>query len=228
MEKKEYLSEENFQKNKKKILMVASIVLVIGLLIGGSLIATGLMKQNKVNSQYSEESQSSVSEQLAAEKNNLQQKKSELELKGIEYKGNAKYTDGEVYDLYIITNVLNPSFEYCVFGEYKNNDLTSKYCSLKNNLDDISSDFNKKFDSHDSIPFYMFGAFVIVASCMIAGSIYMFAKRREIIAFSAQQVMPLAQEGIEKMAPTVGSVAGTIGKEIAKGIKEGLKDEEEK
>ena len=68
----------------------------------------------------------------------------------------------------------------------------------------------------------MFGGFIIVASCMIAGSIYTFAKRREILAFSAQQVMPVAQEGIDKMAPTMGSVA----KEITKGIKDGLKDEE--
>ena len=37
--------------------------------------------------------------------------------------------------------------------------------------------------------------------------------------------MSLAQEGIEKMAPTIGGSAGTIGKEIAKGIKEGLKED---
>ena len=52
--------------------------------------------------------------------------------------------------------------------------------------------------------------------------------------------MPVAQEGIEKMAPTIGKagasiakemapVYGEAAKEIAKGIKEGLKelDEEE-
>ena len=60
----------------------------------------------------------------------------------------------------------------------------------------------------------------------------MFAKRREITAFTAQQVMPvtqeyiekmtpIAQETIEKMAPSVGKVA----KEIAKNIKEGINDE---
>ena len=45
---------------------------------------------------------------------------------------------------------------------------------------------------------------------------------REINAFYAQQQMPIAKEGIEKMAPS----AGVAAKEIAKGIKEGLKDEE--
>ena len=34
--------------------------------------------------------------------------------------------------------------------------------------------------------------------------------------------MPIAKEGIDEMAPTIGNAA----KEIAKGIKKGLKDEE--
>ena len=46
---------------------------------------------------------------------------------------------------------------------------------------------------------------------------------REIISFIAQQNIPIAKEGIEKMAPSTGKVA----KEITKGIKEGLKDEDE-
>lgn len=49
------------------------------------------------------------------------------------------------------------------------------------------------------------------------------AFRREMTAFSAQQVMPVAQEGIDKMSPTIGKAA----KEITKGVKEGLKDDEE-
>ena len=39
-------------------------------------------------------------------------------------------------------------------------------------------------------------------------------------AYTTQQVMPVAQEGIEKMAPTIGSAA----KEIAKGIKQGINE----
>ena len=76
----------------------------------------------------------------------------------------------------------------------------------------MSSD--KKFDSFDSVPFYMFGAFVIIASCIVAGSIYLISKRREIVAFTAQQVMPVAKEGIDEMTPTLGNVLGTIAKGI--------------
>ena len=39
-------------------------------------------------------------------------------------------------------------------------------------------------------------------------------------------MMPIAQEGIEKMTPTIGNAAGEIAKGISKGIKEGLQDEE--
>ena len=60
---------------------------------------------------------------------------------------------------------------------------------------------------------------------------YVIAKRREIRAFTIQQTMPVTQEVIGKMAPTIGNAAGTIGKDIAQGItsgiKEGLKDNDD-
>ena len=288
MENKTYLNEERYQKNKKKITTVALIVLVVGLLIGGSLIATGLIKQAKVNSNYSSESKANLqkeldvekanleskrneletkrTEALNAEKQKLEAKKSELTAKGIKYDSFAKYDDGESYDLKIITKALDPSSDNCAFDEYKNNSLTSsyclisnkkdenskginiinnaldsdfnhcsfddaknnsytsRYCSLKTQLKDLTDGFDKSYESSKSIPLYMFGAFVIISSCMFAGAIFMFAKRREILAFQAQQVMPVAKEGIDEMSPTIGKAAG----EIAKGIKNGLKDEDNK
>ena len=136
----------------------------------------------------------------------------------------ARYDQGQEYELKIITDVLDPSFNSCSFDEYKNNSNTSKYCSLKNQLEDVSSDFNKRMDSFNSIPYYMIGGFILFATCMIAGSIFLFSKRREIAAFTAQQVMPIAKEGIDEMAPTVGNAA----REISRGIKEGLNDDKGK
>ena len=47
-----------------------------------------------------------------------------------------------------------------------------------------------------------------------------------------QQTMPLVQESIDKMTPTIanstGTIAGSVAKSVTKGIKDGLKDEEEK
>lgn len=55
----------------------------------------------------------------------------------------------------------------------------------------------------------------------IAGGVILFiTHRREITAYTVQQVMPIAQEGIEKMTPTISKAAG----EIAKGVKQGLKE----
>ena len=78
-----------------------------------------------------------------------------------------------------------------------------------------------------NIGLFALGSFMLTIGfgLTISGAIVMFiAHRREITAYTTQQVMPIAQEGIEKMAPTVGSAIGTIGKELAKGIKEGLNE----
>ena len=267
MENKEFLNEEKYQRGKKKIIIVALIILIVGLLVGGSLIGVGISKQRKVNNNYSDTNKSvqkeklekegnKISQDIETEKQNLISSKSELEAKIKPTKDEIKSLERETFtgfnDAYyarkdkieeleksikedektisVIDDALDEGFDHCAFDEAKNNKYTSKYCSLKNelrankekleNLDDEYSDFNKDFDSFGSIPFYMFGAFVIIVSASVALSIYFFAKRREIVAFTAQQVMPVAQEGIEKMAPTVGNAAG----EIAKGIKKGLKD----
>lgn len=222
MEDKKFLNEETYQKNRKKIVKVAVTVLIIGILIGCSLIVIGIINHGKVNSNYSEESKQKLQEKIAIEKKSLETKKAVLVSKGIKYYAFAEYDDGESYDLKIITEVLDPSYNHCVFDEYKNNILTSTYCLYTQQLDDLTS-FNRDFDSYKFIPFYIIGGFVIFLSCMIAGSIYMTAKRREIVAFKTQQVMPVAKEGIDTMSPTIGNVA----KEITKGIKEGFKEDKE-
>lgn len=224
MNKKELLNEENYQKTNNKIKLISLIILIIGLLIGGSVIATGIIKQSKINLKYSEENQQNISNLIEKEKQNLENKRLELEAKGIKFDSFTEYTDGETYDLKIITNVLNPSYNRCVFDEYKNNSLTSKYCSLKSELEEVSSDFNKSFDSHDSIPFYMFGAFAIISTCMIAGAVYITSKRREITAYTTQQFMPVAQESMEKIAPTIGKAGASIAKEVAPVYKDIVKE----
>ena len=62
-----------------------------------------------------------------------------------------------------------------------------------------------------------------------AGAITMIvAHRREIAAYTTQQVMPIAQEGIEKITPTISNAAESIAKSISKGIKEGKEDTQDK
>jgi hypothetical protein len=228
MNNKEYLNEERYQKNRKKVAIGALIVLILGLLIGGFLIAKGISNIKNANNTYTEENKqtkiNNLNDQINTEKTNLETKKTELQSKGIT--SSSEYDSGEAYNLYIITKALDPSSQSCVWDEYKNNSLTSKYCSLKDQLKDaegLNVEDEKEDKMFGSIPFFMIGAWVIIVSCMISSSIYMITKRREIMEFTVQQVMPVAQEGIDKMAPTVGKAA----KEITKGIKDGMKDDKE-
>lgn len=228
MEQKEYLSEKKYQKNKKKLIVLAFLVLIFGLLIGGSLIAKGINNTKNTNNTYTEENKqtkiNNLKSQINTEKINLETKKAELQAKGIT--PSHKYDSGEAYDLYILTEVLDPSFSHCSFDKYQNNPLTSKYCSLKNELEETESfdiEWETNWENFHNIPLYMFGGFIIIASFMMFSVIYSGAKTREITAYHLQQKMPIQKEYMEKMAPSVGNTA----KEIAKGIKEGLKDEDE-
>ena len=197
MAENKYLNEEKYQKAEKSITLVAILILVIGLCIGGFLIYKGVAKPG-----------TSKVEDLRVQ---LENKKSELEAKGIKFSSMAKYSDGEEYDLKIITNALDPSFDYCAFDEYKNSSITKEYCTAKNSTGDFASKGSM-----------ILGVFICIATCMISGFVFMFAKQRHIVAFQAQQVMPIAKEGIDEIAPTIGNAAG----EIAKGIKKGLEDED--
>ena len=235
MENKELLSEEKYQNTKGKISKVAFIIIGVGFLIGLSLIGTGIYNNMKINERYSEKNIAKVEKQIEDEKAVLVARQKELADKGVTYDRSADYTDGDAYEYKIIYNVLDPSFDRCSFDEYSKNKVTKKYCALQKELDEISNDFNKNFDSHDSVPFFMLGAFVMIASCMFGGFVFTISKRREMLAFSVQQVMPVAQEGMEKMEPTISKVGsrmmknmapayGEMAKEISKGIKEGLKE----
>ena len=110
-----------------------------------------------------------------------------------------------------------------------------------NSIDDteIKVDVREKHDTEiDGFALAPISAFIIFIGAgltMAGGSIMFTAHRREILAYTTQQVMPVAQEGMEKMAPTIGKVGATItktiapaygevAKEISKGIKEGINE----
>ena len=215
-----YLSEENYQKGKKKLQTISLTILVIGFLIGSILIATGFIKQSRVNSQYSEENKINISQQLETERQKLINNKSKLEAKGIKYNTFAEYTDGESYDLYVITKVLDPSLDNCSRNEYKTNSLTYKYCSLENKLKNLNNDVLEDIDASSSIGFYAIGIIAIFTGFVFGSVVYVMSKGREITAFSVQQTIPIAKEEIDEMAPSIRNAA----REIATGIKKGLSD----
>lgn len=273
--KEELLNEQKYQSNKKKISVVALLVLIIGILSGGILISLGIIKSNKINSKYSVPYKDNLMEQAEIEKQNLYDEKYKIEekikpvedeikkLSRVKFDGfNDAYYErqdkieelnesisSDAKQLSIINDVLYNGESACHF-EAKTNKITSKYCSIVLDLVRSSNDFNKSFDLSGTYAYYVLGGFIIFSSLMISAAVYSIAKRREIMAYSAQQMMPVAQEGLEKMAPSVGKagakiveeiaptyekiakdmapIYGEVAKGISKGIKEGLKEEKSK
>lgn len=259
-EKKEFLTEENYERGKKKLKAIALIILIVGILLGGSLIATGINKskeakaKNEETAQQTEESNKArTAEEIKAdiEKVEAQIEEKDQEIKNLEKErtklsneqtkifqsdrgfSDRYYAKGEEIDekedeidsaRSEKTKLQKTLFNY----ESELMRVESGFESSYNDVQKRISESRNSMSSYKYVPFYIFGGFIIIASCMISFSIYMVTKRREIAAFTAQQVMPVAQEGIEKMSPTIGKSAGSIAQGIIKGIKDGMKDSNEK
>ena len=56
-EKKEYLTEKNYNKGKKIIMLIALLVLVVGLTIGGLLIYKGINEKQKIDNTTNEQAE---------------------------------------------------------------------------------------------------------------------------------------------------------------------------
>lgn len=204
---KKYLDETTYQKNKKNITRVALIILVLGIILGISLITIGVFK--------SRDTKDANSDRLSAIK---------VEKEELNKKIDAKEYECDSMDMD------SPSW----FQD--KNKCNREVLALKSDLAALTAEeFKLKNDSTSSIKnteFYIFGAIAIIFSLIISGSIYAFAKRRELMAFGMQQMMPLVEEGVEKITPIAGGAmdtlaphVGNMAKEVARGIKEGINDE---
>lgn len=225
--KKEYLSEENYQRTKKKITKISSIILIAGLVIGIGLILVGIISQ--INAKKTNEERYNEAYKASQEKENTANtrlKEIETEKTKLNSQIQAKQYSCDSLDMMDPNWFANQTKcqEEISTLRTQLNELEMEKIQLENANYTVYYD---KVSAIKYIIFYILGGIVIFSSVSTAGIIYLIAKRREIAAFTVQQTMPLAQEGIEKMAPTVGNAAGTIGKSIAKGIKEGI-DEADK
>ena len=215
MDNNKFLNEKKYQNTKTIFIILAILILIIGFAVGGLIIKKGLNKKNDIYSKYTEENKQaqivSLNVQIKIAKSSLESKKVELIAQGLQPSSN--YEDNESYNLYIITNVLNPRLSNCSFDEYKNNELTSQYCNLIKQLEDtekLDIKYERKSESFSCIPYYMSGTFIILFSIMISILLFVTAKRREIIAFQAQQAMPVVKEGIEEISPALGKATKDV------------------
>lgn len=236
--KKEYLNEESYQQAKKKIIKISLIVLIIGVLIGTTLIICGnvmAQKNGTVNLDLNNNANKSqrTEDEIQKDIDELESQIGDLELEietlteengnlfingessSEQYKENASKIKKDEIEIKSLKNKLSKF----------NDEMDSIDSTMNNNIDQFEGIFNKAATSIAQAKYKMvsnIGIFIIILSVLGAGGIYIFAMRREILVFKTQQVMPVAQEGIEKMAPTIGNAAGTITQGIAKGITQGI------
>lgn len=243
MNNKEYLTEERYKNNRKKLMTLITIILVTGFIIGGILIYFGIKNIHEVNLSYSEENIAEIQTKLNTEKQKLETKKSELEnkikpiqeeIKNLErvpftgYDNNyysridkieelKKSIESDNNDIDFINSVINEIG--CSTTKAKTTSYTLDYCKIKEELKNKEDNSGKKFKDEYiyGIMLFTFAFVIIIASSATSFELYLFSKRREITAFTTQGVMPIIKESIDEIAPSIENATEKISKGIKKG-----------
>ena len=152
MENSKYLNEERYSAVKKKLIKAAILVLIIGIAIGIALIITGIITKVATKNSYrsTTEIQADIDSAKAEETSLNISKNQEFFEHGL----SAKY------------------YELASQIEKKRNQITNLETELYNAQNTSSIRANGK-----SYPFYIFGAFIIVASGMASGFLFLFANK---------------------------------------------------
>lgn len=144
---------------KKVKIWLSKIIMIVGFIIGFLFIYKGIITWTSFDN-----------DKLDVEKNKLIERKNELIENGIVYDSFTNYEDNEAYELKVITEVLDPSFSYCSFDEYKNNDVTKNYCEIVNSKDFIYI-----------VPKIVIGLIIIIFSFVISNIIRSFYMVNDVI-----------------------------------------------
>lgn len=212
----EYLNEESYESGKSKLKVIICIILIVGLAIGGGLIYLGINRTNPERIESLTNELNVAKEELVTLKNSLTEKNKPIteEIKKLERVPFRGFTEDYYENQDKIAELkesikedsktiedINYVFEHgCTFNHNTN---LNKYCDLYNTLE-------KANDKTYSIPFYMFGGFVIIAAFMMIMPLTFTLKGREISAFMTEQGLPIAKESVEKMGPSVAKMAKDI------------------
>lgn len=233
MKNKKYLTEENYEKGKKVILKIAIAVLIIGIVIGVSLIVAGILKINSASESISD---NTIVEEDTMTEEEINLKITEIDNQISEINQNINSLKAEKNQEFMANGFSEKYYEIDSEIESQNkkvSELNQEKFKLESEKQFADNDLSFDFDENkpEKLASKGYGAMMIMGGVMaliftaiISGKLFMIYKRREILAFTAQQVIPVAQEGIDEIAPTIGNVA----KEISKGIASGKKDVDEK
>ena len=215
MENKQYLNEEKYQKTSKKLFTIGIGIIIFGIIVAIVTAVIRLKPETKISTEE-------LQQQLTNLRPDLEDRYAELGAEG--FTESYDYKNKEGYEMRLIDIALDPTYETCESSSvYSDNDTTREYCEIKAQLHEVN--YSNKYSISEPIMLKLGPSLMILLSCIAFGLMFiMISKQREIAAYTAQSGMPLAQEGLEKMSPSIGKAA----KEIAKGVKEGLKDTDEK
>ena len=131
------------------------------------------------------------------------------------------------YEIEKITSKINDLKEEK--AELEINDTTNQYIDKFNETNKMQEEIESMIGSPKSLfgkgiggILIMIGINVIIFTLVISGVLFLIYKKREITAFTIQQTMPIAKEGIEEMSPTIGKAVKDVAKGITEGISEGI------
>ncbi len=202
MEDQTHLNEEKYKKNKKALTKVAIIIAILGVLIGGGLIVAGVMKKtNAGNASAIEAPTSSQAESLDDD----------------------SVSSDEIYETYENYSQRAQQMQKDFEEEFEESKKANE-AQVQQIKQESEAESKRMHDDFVGTTMIMAGIFIAVVSLMAAGAIFKFAYTREIVAFQAQQVMPVAKEGIDQMTPTVAKSVGAIVGEVTKAKNAAAKD----
>lgn len=257
---KEYLTEEQYQKTNRKLKKISIIILIVGISIALLLITMGKIKSININKE-NQKIEKEIRENAIKTRENNEKLISNLETEIEELKIQERIKEQEKIQLnQEISKIFSEDRGFSNRYYEKENEINSKRYELteitkkrweketeKSNLEFEQKKYDEesinskiessKINDFESKGFYYGAIPVIMFSVIISLSLYIQTKQRKIIAYQTQQAMPIAKEGIEKMAPSLGKAGAIISKEmtpvykdiakeISEGIKEGLKNDD--
>lgn len=215
---KEYLNEKSYNNVKKGLVFIGILVILSGLIGGGFLIKKGFDNKEAVDKEWTDENIQAKIDNLQFEYTSLESQISTTANKITELERQKTNESVHAFSVewYTLEDEIKALKKEIEPTENKMKNVKSEISQLENT--DI--EFEKQFNSDKYIPLFVLGGIATLITLLIGAGILNNAYGRQILAWKAQQVMPIAQEGIEKMGPSIAKVVKDIKEEISEDEKD--------
>jgi len=219
---RDYLDEQRYIRTKNKIKTTGTLIIVIGLLIGGLLVYKGYSNLTEFNNLFTEENKQKKITELEAEKAELEQQIQPVldKIKALqrEWRETNPFENKQrMYDIEDEIEVLEKQIKP---SQDRIREIDNEIHYTKNS--DV--EFQRWIHSDKYIPFFAVGGFIAIASLMVGGAILSSAHQREIMAYNAQAIMPVAQQGMDALYPDLVRRVGQMQRDIGQELRDDMPD----